>query len=111
MWQRYEREVGLIMKVEKRKMANYELTHISERYHLSKGIYKISLIKFAGNIYYPTPWEIYQIGGKQRLFEDVERFSKKSDALYAAERYLNQSKFELWFKRFWSRLRGCKDGY
>ena len=40
----------------------------------------ISLIKFE-RFYEEAPWEIYQIGGKPELFEDVERFKTKSDAL------------------------------
>jgi hypothetical protein len=50
------------------------------QYIYTKHGISISLVKFE-RFYDDTPWEIYQIRGKPELFEDVERFKTKSDAL------------------------------
>ena len=50
------------------------------QYLFSKGENTISLVQFTSRMYGEHCWEIYQVKGKQELFEDVERFTSKEEA-------------------------------
>ena len=62
--------------------ANTSIEPIFEKwqYLYSKDDNTISLVQFTERMYGECCWEIYQVKGKDELFEDVERFTTKDKA-------------------------------
>ena len=62
---------------EKLKYVNNDPIFEKYQYIYSHDDSKISLVQFTPRMYGGCCWEIYQIEGKQQLFEDVERYGSK----------------------------------
>jgi len=61
---------------------NIGIKPIFEKYQYlyTSGKNTISLVQFTKRMYGTRCWEIYQVKGKEQLFEDVERYTSKTKA-------------------------------
>jgi len=61
---------------------NLGIEPIFEKYQYlyTEGKNTISLVQFTKRMYGKNCWEIYQVKGKDQLFEDVERYPSKEKA-------------------------------